>query len=377
MKILSCLTAMVLIVCNAQVVCGAPVSLAADSIRVGAVFAKTSKVAMGAELQLNGIRYAIEEINQAGGLLGKKLELLEFDNQGTAIGSMMAAQKAVEAGVVTVFGANWSSHSLSMAPILQKAKIPMITNISTNPKVTLVGDYIFRVCYTDPFQGKVLANFAIKDLKAMTAGVLVNVDDQYSEGLADFFIKNYQNQGGKILFIESYLEKSSDFTFFFEKVKKHRPEVLFHPGHTKVSAFVLKQARASGIKTTFLGGDGWNDSMYKIAGRSIEGSYYSNHWHPKSANEKSLKFVEKYKRLARGFDPATALAEDCVYLFADAVLRAQSFDRRRIRDALAATRGFKGITGTISFDENGDPIKSAVILKFENGSSVYVKTVAP
>jgi branched-chain amino acid transport system substrate-binding protein len=351
--------------------------MASESIKVAAIFAKTSKAALGTELQLNGIRYAIEDVNQKGGLLGKRIELLEFDNKGSAIGSLVAAQEAVKAGVVTVFGANYSSHSLAMAPVLQSAGIPMISNISTNPKVTLVGDYIFRVCYIDPFQGKVLANFAIHDLKAMTAAVLVNVDDQYSEGLAEFFIDNYRQQGGEVLFVQEYLEKSSDFTVFFEKVKEFQPDVVFHPGHTKMSAFVLKQVRENGVNTTFLGGDGWNDSMYKIAGNTIEGSYYSNHWHPDSTNEKSLQFVKKYTSRSREFDSATALAEDCVFLFADAVMRAQSFEPVRIRDAIAATENFQGVTGQISFDKNGDPVKSAVILKFENSKSMYVKTVEP
>lgn len=348
-----------------------------EPIKVGAIFAKTSKAALGTELQLNGIRYAIADVNQNGGVLGKKIELLEFDNKGTAIGSLVAAQEAVKAGVVTVFGANYSSHSLAMAPVLQSAGIPMISNISTNPKVTLVGDYIFRVCYIDPFQGKVLATFAVQDLKAMTAAVLVNVDDQYSEGLAEIFIDNYRQQGGEVLFVEEYLEKNSDFKSFFEKIKKHQPDVVFHPGHTKMSAFVLKQARENGVKTIFLGGDGWNDSMYKIAGKSIEGSYYSTHWHQNSTNEQSLRFVEKYRSRSKEFDSATALAEDCVFLFVDAVKRAQSFEPARIRDAIASTEGFQGVTGRISFDKNGDPVKPAVILKFENGTSVYVKTVEP
>lgn len=371
MKYIICLITMV-IPWLAQSPC-----MAAESIKVAAIFAKTSKAALGTELQLEGIRYAIEDVNQNGGVLGKKVELLEFDNKGTAIGSLVAAQEAVQAGVVTVFGANYSSHSLAMAPVLQSAGIPMISNISTNPKVTLVGDYIFRVCYIDPFQGKVLANFAIHDLKAMTAAVLVNVDDQYSEGLAEFFIDNYRQQGGEVLFVQDYLEKNSDFTIFFEKVKKYKPDVIFHPGHTKMSAFVLKQARENGIKTTFLGGDGWNDSMYKIAGSTIEGSYYSNHWHQNSTSKKSLRFVEKYRSQSREFDSATALADDCVFLFVDAVKRAQSSEPARIRDAIAATEGFQGVTGRINFDKNGDPVKPAVILKFENGTSVYVKTVEP
>ncbi len=350
---------------------------AEETVKVGAIFAKTGKAAMDSELVLSGIRFAIEDLNEQGGVLGKQLKLIEFDNRGTPIGAKIAAEKAVKAGVITVFGSNWSSHSLAMAPTLQAAGIPMISPISTNPAVTRVGNYIFRICYIDPFQGRVLADFAVNDLKAKTAGVLVNVDDKYSEGLADFFIDSYRQKGGHILFIENYLEKTSDFSSFFEKSKKYKPDVLFHPGHTKVSAFVLKQAREEGINTIFIGGDGWNDSMYKIAGSHIEGNYYSNHWHQDSSNQKSRQFVKKLKNRLLKFNPETALSNDCVFLFADAVRRASSFEPARIRDAIASTKGFQGVTGDISFNENGDPIKSAVILKFDNGTSVYVKTVEP
>ena len=348
-----------------------------QSVKVGAVFAKTGKMAFGNTEALNAVRYAIEKINNQGGVLNRKLTLIEFDNHGTAIGSKIAAKKAVESGVVIVFGANWSSHSLAMGPVLQAAQIPMITPISTNPKVTLEGNYIFRICFTDPFQGIVLSQFATNDLKAKSAAVLTNVDDKYSEGLARFFIEDFKRNGGQIVFVENYLENTSDFSSFFEKIKQFEPDVIFHPGHTKMSAFVLKQARKQNIAIPFLGGDGWNDTMYKIAGSSIEGNYYSNHWHQDQKGLKSVQFVKEYKEKNWDAHPVCALAEDCVFLFADAVKRAQSFDPVLIRDAIAATENFKGITGSISFDENGDPIKSAAILKFEDKRSVFVKSVEP
>lgn len=349
----------------------------ADRVKVAAIFAKSSKMAYGNFEALNAVRFAVETLNRQGGLLGRPLELLEIDNRGTAIGSKIAAEKAVAANVVTVFGANWSSHSLAMAPVLQAAKIPMITPISTNPAVTRVGDYIFRVCYTDPFQGVVLARFAFDDLKARSAGLLVNVDDKYSEDLAEFFMEDFKAAGGRISFVENYLENASDFSALFEKIEAHQPDVVFHPGHTKMSAYVLKQARKNGIKTVFLGGDGWNDSMYKIGGSALDGSYYTNHWHPDSLSPKSREFVAAYEAAGMAYIPVSALSQDCVSLFADAVRRAGSFDPVRIRRALAATKNFEGVTGTISFNPTRDPVKSAVILQFEKGGSLFVKTVDP
>lgn len=224
---------------------------AAETIKVAAIFAKTGKVATENQNPLNGVRFAIDEVNRQGGVLGQQLELLEFDNKSTAIGSKIAAKHAVDAGVLAVFGASWSSHSLAMAPVLQAAKIPMLSPYSTNPQVTLVGDYIFRICYTDLFQGKILANFSFKDLGAQTAAVLINADSQYSEGLANYFIKIFQELGGTIVLTHNYLEKTADFTNFLESIQTLQPDVVFHPGHTQVSAFVLKQAHSAGITPPF------------------------------------------------------------------------------------------------------------------------------
>ena len=371
MKFLSLLIAMVISFLNVSF------PEAAETVKVAAIFAKTGKAALDNAMALNGVRFAVEELNQQGGILGKQIKLIELDNKSTALGSKFAAEKAVKANVIIVFGANWSSHSLAMAPVFQAAKIPMISPCSTNPQVTLVGDYIFRICFIDPFQGRVMASFAFQDLKAKTAAVLINANSKFSEGLAKYFVQNYKKDGGKILFEGNYLEQTVNFSFLINKIKALEPEVVFLPGHSKDSAFIIKQARDTGISTTFIGGDGWNDTMYKIVGNVIEGNYYSDHWHQDTSNKKSQQFVEKYRKRSEEFGIANALSFDCVFLFADAVGRSGSLDPVQIRNAIAATKNFQGVTGNIKFDKNGDPIKSAVILKFDKGTSVYVKTVAP
>jgi len=283
--------------------------------------------------------------------------------------------------VAAVIGAAWSSHSLGIAPVLQKRQIPMISPISTNPKVTLIGNFIFRVCFTDPFQGKVMAQFAYRDLKARTAIILTNVNSDFSIGLAEFFEKSFRQSGGKVLWEGDYKENAIDFSTVLKKVRLLQPDVVFVPGYIQDSAFVIKQARTMEIGSIFLGGDGWSgDQMYQYGGKAIEGSYYSQHWHSKVPFPKSQQLQASYHRkygtkiLPQFLPPAY----DAVMVLADAIRRAQSLDRKKIRDTLAATKNFQGATGTITFDENGDPVnKDAVILKFENGTSVFVKTIKP
>jgi len=366
-----------LVLASFFVMCSALFSVGAETIKIGSIFAKTGETFVSNRTSFDGIRFAVQEINKNGGLLGKQLELLEFDNQGSAVGSKIAAQKAVKAGVVTVFGANWSSHSLAAAPVLQKAGIPMITPISTNPKVTLIGDYIFRVCYIDSFQGAVMANFAFHDLKVKNAAVLINANSKYSEGLAKFFIQSFKGQGGKILFEANYLEQTADFSFLIDKIKSLKPEVVFLPGHSKDSAFIIRQARDNGLSTTFLGGDGWDAVMCTMAGSAIEGSYFTDHWHKDRSTDVNHKFVASYEKYSMEPDAVDALTYDSVQLFADAVRRAGLFQPDKIRDALAATDTFEGVTGIIDLDKNGDPVKSAVILRFDKGTIVYVKSVEP
>lgn len=359
-------------------VLSASFSEAAEKVTIASIFGKTGPSAHGNKGTIEGIRFAVQELNQQGGLLGKQVEILEYDNQSTPLHSKLAAEKAVKAGVIAVFGANWSSNSLAMAPVLQAAKIPMISPFSTNPDVTIVGDYIFRICFIDSFQGPVMARFAFQDLKAKTAAILINANSRYSEGLAEFFNQCFKKQGGKILFKANYLQDADDFTSYLRKIKRLHPDIVFVPGHNADSVRIIKQARESGLSVPFLGGDGWGNEMYEYAGSAIHGNFYSGHWHKDNENKKSRRFVEKYKKKFGKIEKSgPALAYDVVFLFADAVRRADSLEPAKVRDALMATRNFNGVTGNITFNHNGDPIKPAVILKFDKGTSVYVKTVAP
>jgi branched-chain amino acid transport system substrate-binding protein len=354
---------------------------ATETIKIAAIFAKTGIAGKDNAPNFEGVSLAVEEINGQGGLLGRQLEVIELDNSSNSIGSKQAALKAVELDVVAVIGAAWSSHSLAIAPVLQQKQIPMISPISTNPKVTLIGNFIFRVCFTDPFQGKVMAQFAYRDLKARTAIVLTNVNSDYSIGLAEFFQKSFTQSGGKVLWEGDYKEKAIDFSTTLEKVRLLQPNVVFVPGYIQDSGLIIKQAKKMEIRSIFLGGDGWSgDRMYEYGGKAIEGGYYSQHWHSKVPFHRSQQLQANYHRkygtkIIPVFLPT---AYDAVMVLADAIRLAQSLKHKKIRDTLAATKNFQGATGTITFDENGDPVnKAAVILKFKNGTSVYVKTIKP
>ncbi len=356
----------------------------ADPIRIAAIFAMSGEAKLGNLYYYQGIRLAVEEINETGGLSGRQLEVIELDNKSTAVGSKMAAMKAVRLDVAAVIGAAWSSHSLSMAPVLQQAGIPMISPASTNPKVTLAGDHIFRVCFIDPFQGRVMAQFALRDLAAKRAVILTNSSSDYSMGLSDYFRDAFTQDGGSILWEGKYLGKAIDFTDMLSKTKALNPDVIFSPGHPRDSSLLMRQAAKNGIQTVFLGGDGWGAAMLKFGGKAVEGHHFSTHWHKDAPFPLSKKVLASYHH--HKFDKGSVsdvpfhipLTYDAVMVLADAVTRAQSLDRKKIRDALAVTKGFQGATGTITFDENGDPLnKDAVILKFDKGKVVFVKTIKP
>jgi len=356
----------------------APFGWAAEKVKVALVLSKTGTAAIGNIITVKGLRFAVAELNQKGGVLGKQVQLIEFDNHSTALHSKRAAEMAVAEGVTMVFGANWSSHSLAMAPVLQAARIPMISTFSTNPDVTLVGDYIFRICFIDSFQGRIMAGFATDDLRAKSAAILANASSRYSEGLANYFHRHFVAQGGNILMTADYLKETEDFRPLLRKMTALNPDVLFIPGNILDSGLIIKQARNIGFSNPILGGDGWGDKMHRHAGSSLRGTFFSGHWNEHNKNPRSQQFVKGYEaRYGKGEKDGAALAHDAVFLFADAVRRAGSLDRSKIRDALASTKDFQGVTGKISFNENGDPIKSGVVFKFNQGVSTFVKTVMP
>ncbi len=355
-------------------------SFASETIKVAAIFAKSGEASTGNALIFNGLRFALAEINNKGGLLGKTVELIEIDNQSTALGSKAAAEKAVQEGVQAVIGGSRSSHAMAMAAVLQAAHIPMISPSATIPELTATGDYIFRTCFIDDFQGKIMATFALRDQKAGTAVVLTNTGNKYSIGLAKVFIEQYRKAGGEILMEGEYLDAVTDFPALLAKVQALDPKIVFIPGYSKDTGLIMKTARESGIKLHYLGGDGWGeDLLYQYAGDAAEGSYTCANWNKDNSDALSSWFVETFgKAYGRITSFAVPLAYDALTLLADAIKRANCLDPQKIRDALAATRGFKGVTGEFTFDEKRNPMnKSAVILKYEKGATVYFKTFQP
>ncbi len=348
-------------------------------VTIAAVFAKTGIASYTDSRTSRGVVLAVDEINETGGLLGTPVRLIAIDNRSTAIGAREAAGIAIDKNVTAVIGATWSAHSLAMAPLLQSAGIPMITPTSSHPDVTLTGDFIFRVCFVDAFQGRVMAHFAHDDLGAETAAVLKNVSSHYSISLGDYFAKTFEALGGALLLTEKYKEKDLDFSRSLARVKAAAPDTVFVPGYTRDSALILKQAAAMNIRTRFLGGDGWTNQMYEFGGDAIEGAYYCGNWASEVPNSKTRTLIERYRRVYGGDERIIAgLTYDAVHVLADAVRRAGAADREKIRDALARTENFQGAAGAITFDANGDPVnKSAVIFKFEKGTTAFVKMVTP
>lgn len=357
-----------------------PESLPASfPLRIAAIFSRTGIAASHNEPLVVMTELAVREINAAGGLLGRTVELIELDNQSTAIGSTMAAREAVEMDVLAVIGAHWSSHSLAMAPILQAAGIPMISPGSTNPAVTLVGDYIFRVCFLDSFQGRAMARFAYDDLRARSVVIMRNIDEAYSITLADFFQESFSQNGGTILADLEYRGNAIDFTKNIVEIRRLAPDIVYLPGYTRDSGLLIKQAKAMGLHTVYLGGDAW-DEIGEYAGDALDGSYQSAPWHPEVPYKRSMDLQALYrKEFGKPIANLSApLAYDAVQLLAGAIRKSGSTDRIKIRDALASTRDFQGATGSIAFDRNGDPEgKKVIVLKFEKGKSIFFKTIAP
>ncbi|GAB6143409.1 ABC transporter substrate-binding protein [Desulfocicer niacini] len=365
--------------CIFCILCASQSTQAFESAKIAVIYSKTGIAAKDNVAMGQAATMAVDEINQHGGLLGRPVELISIDNESSSLGSKAAAMEAIRLNVTGVIGASWSSHSLAMAPVLQAAGIPMITPVSTNPKVTETGDYIFRVCFTDELQAKTIADFARKDLNAGTAVILQNINEQYSLSLADFFRNWFIKKGGKVLLQGCYKGRSIDFTNLLTTVKELNPDLVFIPGYSRDSALVIKQAVDMGITTTFLGGDAWTTEMFNYAGNALNGSYTAANWHadfpyPESRHLKAL-FHEKFNNTPV-YNSDIPLTYDAVGLFARAVKAAGSLDKKRIRDALAKTVDFHGATGNITFDGKGNPMgKEVVIVQFDQGTSRFIKSV--
>lgn len=349
-------------------------------VEIAVIVAQSGKAEAYGRAAVQGAQLAADEINRAGGVLNHRIELVLLDNQSSALHARKAALTAVYRKVIGVVGAVWSTHSLATAAVLQNNRIPMISPGSTAPKVTQIGDYIFRTCYTDEFQGELLADFAFKAIGYRHAAVLTNISETYSQILAKYFTAHFVNNGGDVIYNEGYKGNAIDFYSILDPLKKLKPEVVFIPGYTRDSGLIIKQARAMNIDAVFLGGDAWETSVMYVARGALQGSFFSTHWHPKVPYRRSAEFISGFKTIF-GNAPISAyapLAYDALWLFADAIKRAKSLDRHNIRNALAGTRHFNGATGKISFNDNGDPVnKGASMLKFEDGQWRFFKSYEP
>jgi branched-chain amino acid transport system substrate-binding protein len=352
-----------------------------DTIKVGEFASMTGSEATFGQSSHKGTALAIEELNATGGVLGKKLELIMEDDQSQAGQPATVVRKLISRdGVVAILGEVASSRSLEAAPICQQNQIPMISPSSTNPKVTQVGDYIFRVCFLDSFQGgKVLTEFANNTLKAKSVAVLKDVKSDYSLGLAKFFEDGFTANGGKIVVEQNYNGGDKDFNAQLTAIKAENPDAVFVPGYYTEVGLIALQARQLGLNVPLFGGDGWESSvLVSIGGSALEGDYFSTHLAPDEDTPRVKNFVEKFRaKYGETPDSMAALGYDSAMVLADAIKRAGTTDGPKVRDALAATKDFQGVTGKTTIDVNRNASKSAVILTITNGQFKYVETISP
>lgn len=349
-------------------------------IRIGEVETLTgSEATFGISIH-QGIELAVNQINAAGGILGKKLEVVTLDDQGKSEEAATAATKLInQHQIVAIIGALASSRTMAIAPIAQKSHIPVISPTATNPKVTTMGDYIFRVCFIDAFQGSVMAKFAAQHLKAKTIAIIRDIKSDYSVGLSEIFAETFKKEGGKVVAEQSYSTGDIDYKSQLTAIRTANPDVVFIPGYYTEVGLISRQARELGIKVPLLGGDGWSSPKLKeIAGNAVNDSYYSDHYSNEDKSEKVQGFVSEFKKshnhLPDGF---AALGYDSVKILANAIAQGKSTATETIRNQLANIQDFEGITGKIRFDADRNPVKSAIVLKIENGQATYQTTIQP
>jgi len=349
-------------------------------IKVGEFASLTGSEATFGQMSHHGTELAIDQLNAEGGVLGEKLELHTEDNQSKQGESKTIAKKLISRdGVIALLGEVASGRSLEAAPVCQENKIPQISPSSTNPKVTEIGDYIFRVCFTDPQQGKVLAQFALRTLKAHRVAVLTDAASPYSVGLATYFKDAYTAAGGELTGEAKYSGGDKDFSAQLTAIKAQNPDALFVPGYYTEVGLIARQARELGIKAPLFGGDGWESSeLVTIGGDAVDGDYFSTHFSPQEKDPAVQKFVHDFEaKYGVTPDAMAALGYDSAMLLADAIKRAGSTEGPKVRDALAATKDFPGIAGKITIDAQRNATKPLVILQVKDGKFQLIEKIAP
>ena len=356
-------------------------SLAKDVVKIGLITPLTGDVKTFGESTKNAFNIALEEYAKTGKY--RIQPIIADDRNDPTEGANAALKLITQDKVAAIIGPLTSKVAIPVSEIANSNKTPMISGTATNPKVTFSDGkrkpYVFRACYTDPFQGTVGANFAIKQLKAKTAAVLYDVGNDYSKGLAEYFKTTFTKGGGNIIAYESYQKDDVDFSALITKVGIKKPEIIYVPDYYNKVALIAKQIREKGLKSALIGGDGWDSpELIKIAGNAIMGGSFTNHYSPDRKDTVADTFIRKYKeRFGNVPDALGALGYDSTVILLKTLDSVKKPTQEEIMTALSSVKNFKGVTGTISFDKNGDAIKSAVILKVEKDGFKYLTTINP
>ncbi|MGZ8472711.1 MAG: ABC transporter substrate-binding protein [Candidatus Deferrimicrobiaceae bacterium] len=356
----------------------------AKEIKIGLITPLSGDVKTFGESVRNAFGIAVEEANAKGGVAGRKITTFIVDDKNDPTEASNAANLLInQHGVQAIVGSVTSKTTIPVSDLAQSFRIPTITGTATNPKVTVADgkrkDYMFRACYTDSFQGTVMAKFARDTLRAANAAVLYDASNDYSKGIAEVFRDAFLRMGGKVVAYESYGKDDVDFSALLTKVKAAQPEVLFLPDYYNKVGLIAKQAKETKLNVTLIGPDGWDSpELVKVAGDALEGGYFSNHYSPEDTRPEVVNWVKKYKeKFQQTPDALGTLAYDATNMLLEAIRKANSIDPGKIRDALASLSGFEGVTGKFTMDENGDPIKSAVIIRIQGGKQKFLQVVNP
>lgn len=362
-------------------------SSSSKEIKIGLLNEMTGGNATIGTAAANGAKLAIKEINANGGLLGKQIKAVVADNKSEPSESANAMTKLLtQDNVIAVTGTFSSSNAIAAASVAEANKKPYLVAGATNPKVTVdektktVKKYIYRVCFIDPFQGTVAANFAAKDLKVKKAAMLVDNSSDYSKGLAEFFEAAFKKEGGEIVSNEAYLQKDTDFKATLTKIKSKGADILYVPGYYEEVGKIVKQAREMGITVPIIGADGWDSpKLVEIASPSaLNGTYFTNHYSVEDTSPKAKAFVEAYtKEFGQKPEALAVLGYDAVYVLADAIKRANSTEAAKIIEALATTKDFPAISGVTTINKTHDADKNAVVIELKDGKQVFKTSIKP
>ena len=356
-------------------------AMAAETVKIGCIAPLTGDVKTFGESQKNAFFMALEEYAKTGKY--KITPIVVDDRNDPTEGANGALKLITQDKALAFVGPLTSKVSIPVSEIAEKYKVPMVTGAATNPKVTVYEGkrktFVFRACFIDPFQGSVAASFAINNLKAKTAAVLYDVGNDYSKGLAEFFRATFKEGKGTITAYESYQKDDVDFSALITKIGVKKPEVLYIPDYYNKVALIARQVREKGVKASLVGGDGWDSpETVKIGGSAIVGGYFTNHYSPERPDKVTQDFIRKYKeKFGAVPDALAALGYDATMILLQSLDKAKKPAAEELMRSLSTMSNYKGVTGTMRFDKNGDAIKSVVILKVEKDGFKYVTTVNP